>query len=228
MLAGCLLGWRTVCAVEIDAYCRRVLLARQRDGLLERFPIWDDVRTFDGKPWNGSVDVLTAGFPCQDISTCNREQRGIDGPRSGLWREVARITGEVRPGWLLLENSPNLVGNGLARVIGDLAALGYVSRWGCFRASTVGAAHHRERIYVVAHADGERLESVDVSQSLCADTESARRRQLARAIDAALPADDYARVRGDIDDVAGTMDRLKAIGNGWVPLVAATAWRALK
>lgn len=68
ILGGKLLGWRTVCAVELDAYARRVLLARQRDGCLEPFPIWDDVRTFDGKPWSGKIDVISGGFPCQDIS----------------------------------------------------------------------------------------------------------------------------------------------------------------
>ena len=72
ILGGILLGWRTVCAVEIDAYCRHVLLARQRDGILDRFPIWDDVCTFDGRPWRGSVDVISGGFPCQDISVAGR------------------------------------------------------------------------------------------------------------------------------------------------------------
>ena len=226
ILGGTLLGWRTVCAVEREPYGASVLCARQDDGLLPPFPVWDDVRTFDGRPWRGLVDVVSGGFPCQDISVAGAGG-GIDGARSGLWREMARIIGEVRPRFAFVENSPALVTRGLGRVLGDLAALGYVSRWGCFRASTVGAAHHRERLYLVAHADGARMESMDVPQPLRADTQGARRRQFTRAIDAALPADDYARVRGDIDDVAGTMDRLKAIGNGQVPLVAATAWRAL-
>ena len=68
ILGGILLGHTTVCAVEIEPYCRRVLLQRQRDGILPKFPIWDDVCTFDGKPWRGKVDVVCGGFPCQDIS----------------------------------------------------------------------------------------------------------------------------------------------------------------
>jgi DNA (cytosine-5)-methyltransferase 1 len=79
ILGGILLGWSTVCAVELDAYCRSVLLARQRDGILPFFPIWDDIRTFDGTPWRVIVDVISVGFPCQDISSA-----GVCKPRSGL------------------------------------------------------------------------------------------------------------------------------------------------
>src|SRR5215831_4334339 len=82
ILGSFLIGWTTVCAVEIDPFCRGVLLARQRDGMLPRFPIWDDVRTFDGKPWRGHVDVISGGFPCQDISSAGTHE-GIDGKRSG-------------------------------------------------------------------------------------------------------------------------------------------------
>ena len=96
ILAGHLLGWRTVCAVEIEDYPRRVLLQRQADGLLPRFPIWDDITTFDGKPWRGKVDVVSGGFPCQDISVAGRGA-GLDGERSGLWGEMARVIREVQP-----------------------------------------------------------------------------------------------------------------------------------
>jgi DNA (cytosine-5)-methyltransferase 1 len=73
ILGGILLGHTTVCAVEIEPYPRRVLLQRQRDGILPKFPIWDDVTTFDGTPWRGTVDVICGGFPCQDIlATCQR------------------------------------------------------------------------------------------------------------------------------------------------------------
>ena len=106
-----------------------VLMARQNDGCLPPFPIWDDVRTFDGRPWRGRVDVVSGGFPCQDISAAG-QRAGIDGARSGLWGEMARIIGEVRPRFVLVENSPMLTSCGLGRVLGDLAALGYDARWG--------------------------------------------------------------------------------------------------
>lgn len=128
LLASRLLGWRTVCAVELDAHCQRVLAQRQRDGMLDPFPIWDDVRTFDGRPWRGLVDVISGGFPCQDISSAGA-RAGITGERSGLWREFARIIREVRPGYVFVENSPDLVTRGLGVVLGDLAALGFDARW---------------------------------------------------------------------------------------------------
>ena len=97
ILGGRMLGWRTVCAVEIADYPRRVLLQRQQDGVLGQFPIWDDVTTFDGTAWRGKVDVISGGFPCQDIS-CVGKGLGIEsGKRSGLWKEYARIIREVRP-----------------------------------------------------------------------------------------------------------------------------------
>lgn len=150
ILGGKLLGWRTVCAVEIDPYARRVLLARQADGCLDRFPIWDDVRTFDGKRWRGTVDVISGGFPCQDISAAGKGA-GITGTKSGLWSHMARIIGEVRPRFVLVENSPLLVSRGLAVVLGDLAEMGYDARWGVLGAEYVGAPHKRHRLWIVAY-----------------------------------------------------------------------------
>lgn len=151
ILAGRQLGWRTVCAVELDPYARAVLMARQDDGCLDPFPVWDDVCTFDARPWAGLVDIVSGGFPCQDISVAGRGA-GIDGARSGLWREMARIVGEVRPSFVFVENSPALVTRGLGTVLGDLAALGYDAEWGVLGASDVGAPHRRQRIWILAHA----------------------------------------------------------------------------
>jgi DNA (cytosine-5)-methyltransferase 1 len=155
ILASTLLGHRVVCAVECDPFAIGVLLARQNDGSLPPFPIWDDVRTFSGHPWRGVVEIISGGFPCQDISAAGRGA-GIDGEKSGLWREMARVIGEVRPRRVMLENSPMLVGRGLARVLGDLAGLGFDARWNCVSASAVGAPHIRNRLWLVADAAHER------------------------------------------------------------------------
>ena len=100
LLASRLLGWRTVCAVEFDGYRRAVLAARQDDGSLEPFPIWDDVRTFDGLPWRGRVDVVSGGFPCQAYSSAARGRNTTD----DLWPEMRRIVAEVAPRYVFAEN----------------------------------------------------------------------------------------------------------------------------
>jgi DNA (cytosine-5)-methyltransferase 1 len=176
ILGGHLLGWRTICAVEWDAYAASVLVHRQNDGCFPSpgFPVWDDVQTFDGRPWRGRIDVISGGFPCQDISSAGKGA-GIDGERSGMWGHMARIIGQVRPEFCMVENSPLLVGRGLARVLGDLASLGYDARWGVLGARNAGAPHKRDRIWIVADSDlcrfvepiddEERREGVDSRES---------------------------------------------------------------
>ena len=151
ILGGKLLGWRTVCAVENEPYARDVLMARQNDGCLEAFPIWDDVGTFDGRPWRGIVDVVSGGFPCQDISAAGKGA-GIEGERSGLWSEFARIICEVQPSFVFVENSPMLTSRGLGTVLGDLAAMGFDAEWGVLGAHHAGAPHKRDRIWIVAES----------------------------------------------------------------------------
>jgi len=152
ILGGKLLGWRTICAVEWEPYPASVLIARQNEGILAPFPIWDDVCTFDGKPWRGRVDVVSGGFPCQDISAAGKGA-GIDGERSGMWAHMARIIREVGPRYCFVENSPMLTSRGLGRVLKDLAEMGYDARWGVLGAVDAGAPHKRDRIWIVAHSD---------------------------------------------------------------------------
>ena len=220
ILGGRAVGWLTVCAVEWDIYAAGVLLARQNDGLLEPFPVWDDVQTFDGRPWAGTVDVVSEGFPCQDISAAGKGA-GIDGARSGMWFHMARIIGEVRPRFVFVENSPMLTSRGLGRVLGDLAALGFDAEWGVLGAAAVGAPHQRERIWVVAHATGGRLERwPDGEPGLAAQL-------VAPKWIRESPLDAAQRILGMDDGVAGRMGGLKAAGNGQVPQCAAEAWRRL-
>lgn len=98
------------------------------------------------------VDIISAGFPCQDISISNSTNRkGIKGSRSGLWVEVARIVDEVKPGYLLLENSPELLKQGFEYVLSDLFEIGYDAEWDCLRACDFGYPHRRKRLYVIAY-----------------------------------------------------------------------------
>ena len=151
ILGGHLLGWRTVCAVEWEPYPASVLVARQNDKILPPFPIWDDVQTFDGRPWRGIAQVVSGGFPCQDISAAGRGA-GITGERSGMWKHMARIIGEVRPEYAFVENSPMLTVRGLGVVLGDLSKMGYDCKWGVVSAADIGANHRRDRIWIVAHS----------------------------------------------------------------------------
>lgn len=152
ILGGQLLGWRTVCAVEWEPYAACVLAARQNDGLLPTFPIWDDVQTFDGRPWRGVAQVISGGFPCQDISIAGKGD-GLDGERSGMWKQMARIICEVGPEYVFVENSPMLVSRGLGAVLGDLSSMGFDAKWGIVGAKDVGANHQRDRIWIVAHSN---------------------------------------------------------------------------
>lgn len=211
ILGGHLLGWKTVCAVEWNEYAAAVLCARQNEGILPHFPIWDDVQTFDGKPWRGLVDVVSGGFPCQDISEAGKGV-GIEGERSGMWRHMARIIGEIRPQFVFVENSPRLPARGIGAVLGDLAKLGYDAEYGCLSARELGACHERNRTWIVAANSDmwwsrwgkQQQEGKQKARSIHWETESSVSR---------------------VDDgVAFRVDRLKAIGNGQVPAVAASAF----
>lgn len=227
ILGGKLLGWTTVCGVERDAYAAQVLAQRQNDGILRPFPVWSDITTFDGRPWRGIVDVVSGGFPCQDISVAGHGE-GIDGARSGLWGEMDRIIGEVLPRKVFIENSPALTFRGLCRVIADLTKMGYVGRYGCMGAGIANSICEGERVWVVAtKADSSMLESLDVQTHFIPYQEEPRRRQHSRAIGSMLSQDDYTRLKRNPNVVAAAMEQLKAIGNGQVPIVAATAFSVL-
>lgn len=255
ILGGLLLGHVPVCAVELESYPRSVLLQRQRDGLLPWFPVWDDVRSFDGKPWAGAVDIVCGGFPCQDISAAGKGA-GISGARSGLWSEFARILGEVQPTFCFIENSPLLRTRGLEVVLEDLAALGFNAEWGVVGAYQAGAPHKRDRMWILAHAPGNaRHERRPEPAGLQREARLADGRddvahphsheqhgrpspvQVGREWGEGQTADD-GHTRGTqwsvepgvgllAHGVARRVDRLKAIGNGQVPQVAALAWRTL-
>lgn len=221
ILGGHLLGWRTICAVEGDAYAAQVLAQRQNDRSLRPFPIWSDVTTFDGSKWKGIVDVISGGFPCQDISAAGKGA-GIEGEKSGLWKHMARIISEARPRFVFLENSPLLVKRGLAVVISDLAEIGYDAKWCCISALEVGAPHKRDRIWLVANPFGsEQWTQPCYGQ----DGRLGRQRKPIswdRDWKGALR-----EFRGMDDGLAYGVERTDTIRNGQVPRVAATAFDLL-
>ena len=138
-------GLETTAFCENDPYCERVL-RKNFPGV----PIHDDIQTLDGTQFK-DIYLITGGFPCQDISIAGKGA-GIDGQRSGLWTELHRIIGEVRPRYALIENVPALTFRGGTRVIGDLAEIGYDCEWQIVGADDVGAPHRRKRIWIVAYS----------------------------------------------------------------------------
>jgi len=149
-------GFETVAFCEIDPFCRKVLAKHWPE-----VPCFDDVRTLRGDAV-APVDIISGGFPCQDLSNAGL-RGGIEAERSGLWAEIARLAGELRPSYIIVENVSALLngptewpGRWFGRVLGNLAALGYDAEWDCIPASYVGAPRQRDRVWIVAYPAQER------------------------------------------------------------------------
>lgn len=215
-------GMRTLWFCEQDEFCRRVL-ARHWPGV----PCYPDVRALVGNANGASthsyaeeggprpavgesgrgmdvpvpvphVDVLCGGFPCQDLSYAGRGA-GIEGARSGLWSEFARLIGDLRPRYVVVENVPALLGRGLGRVLGDLAALGFDAEWDCLPASAFGAPHRRDRFWLVAYPD-----SHDAGRSILAEHDSGP-----IIVEGSSPGGHAHRLRDEVADAEG-----KPVGTG--------------
>ena len=154
-LAIAIPGYRTVGHVERETYAAATLVARMEDAALDRAPVWDDVGTFDGRPWRGAVDIVTAGYPCQPFSVAGKRQ-GADDPRH-LWPHVARIIDEVEPPFVFLENVAHHLRLGFPEVASGLVGMGYRLAAGLFTAAEVGAPHKRERLFILAIREGCEL-----------------------------------------------------------------------
>lgn len=155
ILGSMLLGHRIVGAVEFNEYCCRVLEQRQRDGILERFPIFQtDIRDFVrhgyADLYKGRCDLISAGFPCQPFSVAGK-RAGADDPRN-MWPATIATVRAVRPRFCFFENVPGLLNSGyFGRIVADLAESGYGVRWRCLSAAELGAPHKRDRLWIVAH-----------------------------------------------------------------------------
>jgi DNA (cytosine-5)-methyltransferase 1 len=209
LLASLLNGWKTVCAVELDWYSRCILIQRQNDGLLPIFPIWDDIRTFDGRPWRGVIDVVSGGFPCQAFSTAASGNNTAD----DLWPEMRRVVADVAPRYVFAENVSK---KAIDHAADDLESMGYKTKAISLAASDLGADHVRERYWLLAHSDdeGKLLRGLNA--------EVAIREGISSSVWQTKP--DESRMD---DGLAYRMDRFKATGNGQVPAVATTAWNLL-
>lgn len=249
MLADLILGHQPIVAVEWEPYACQVLRERAAEGWFPGLHVHEgDVRLFDPSDYAGSVDCIHAGFPCQDLSNAGGKAGLGEGTRSGLYREVLRIAGVVRPRFIFLENVSAILSNGLGTVLGDLAAMGYDARWCCLRASDVGAPHERERWFALAYSDGMRKLQPErgwqeqrrrLGDSL-EKTADAVRQGLERHWDEQVgDSSAFAASSGScwwaaepglvrmVHGIPNRAHRIKALGNGQVPLHAAAAWKLL-
>ena len=168
------------------------------------------------------VDVVTGGFPCQDIS-CAGKGKGIEGKRSGLWSEMAEVVRQIRPKYVFVENSPALLLRGFGRVAGDMASIGYDCKWGIFSGKHVYAPIERKRIFIA------------FTDSKYGEARVGNLKNRATAVFKNITKERYgfwlqtpSRGLGMGNGVANYLGRVQAIGNGQIPQVVATAWEILK
>jgi DNA (cytosine-5)-methyltransferase 1 len=149
---------------------------------LDPAPIWSDLRTFDGKPWRGVVDLITGGYPCQPFSSAGK-RLGEDDPRH-LWPEIRRITEEIEPRFVFFENVAGHLTLGLSDVLRDLQEMGFRCSTGLFTASEVGASHRRERLFILGmvNTDSTRQDETGIRHEIETGKQSLERcRELADA-----------------------------------------------
>lgn len=244
-------GFETVAFCEIEPYAQKVL-KKNWPGV----PVYEDVKELTGERLRTdgiSVEIITGGFPCQDISVAGRGA-GLAGERSGLWSEIARLIGELRPRYAIMENVSALLGRGLDKVLADLAALGYDAEWHCIPASAVGAPHIRDRIWIIAYPNhrmrrrgeergksGDGQSDVYGAHGIVAATKSKRLEGRAQRGDAGAiiarfregggAVSSHWRVEPNVGRVANgiprRVDRIRCLGNAVVPQIPEMLGRAI-
>lgn len=202
-------GMKCLWQVEIDAFCQGVLSRHWPN--VRRYP---DIRSLETSALE-RPDIIAGGFPCQPVSLAGK-RKGRDDDR-WLWPEFARVIRDLRPRFVLVENSPGLLGAGFGEVLGDLASLGYDAEWSVLSACRVGAPHPRERLFIVAYPQGEWREQCGRVQLQAGGPEAGNLHHWQRE-----PCPD--RVA---DGVSRRMDRRRALGNAVVPQVAEWIGRAI-
>lgn len=215
-------GFKTVAFCEIDQHCRSVL-ARHWPEVKQ----YDDVRNLSAARLEADgigVDVICGGFPCQDISLAGNGE-GLEGERSGLWSEIARLVRELRPRYVIVENVAALLSRGHDRVLGNLAKIGYDAEWHCIPAAYVGARHIRDRVWIVAEPAGQRSDARPYVDAIILERfrESCAAWGEDRFIPGTQLCDDWTppdHLFERVDDgVADRLDRLGECGNAVVPQI---------
>ena len=234
-LAAKWMGWQTVAWCEINAFAQKVLRRHypQAEGL-------GDITKTDFTKYKGKIDILTGGFPCQDISyakswTTNGafQENGISGKRSGLWTEYARAIDEIKPKYVVAENVAALTNQGLDIVLRTLAELGYDAEWYVIPAAFVGAPHLRKRVWIVAYARsiGRNQESIIFSKIFSQKVQQAPEWEFSRTICQTNGKKTLPQSFGIYDGIPKELhhtDRITALGNSLVPQVAHLIFKSIQ
>lgn len=229
---------QTIAYCERERYAQGVLLSRMESGELDLAPIWDDVTTLRGEMLDVPIDIISAGFPCQDLSVGGLG-KGLAGERSGLFFEVARLAEELQPSFLFLENVPAIRTRGAETVCKTLAEIGYDCRWTTVTASSVGAKHRRERWFLLAHSNKSRSQGgLPVRSHPLRETEYGNTGSDSASVPTwwAFESRPYCRkdfwavepsVGRVVDGLPRRVDRIKCLGNSVVPLQVRQAFEKL-
>lgn len=218
-------GFQTVAFCEIDRYCRAVLEAHWR--LAARFR---DVRWLDRRKLANflPIDLICAGFPCQDASVANVTGEGTAGERTGLYKQAVRLAGELDCA-LLMENVPGLLVRGFGDVLGALAEIGFDAEWECISARDAGADHERERLWIMAYPGGEGRKGFEHYHGVLgsARTALAQHGDTAFAGWRALVGGEHVLRGGDGLSVAMERRRLHGVGNAVCPAIPQAIGQAI-
>lgn len=233
-------GWENAFHCELNPFCRSVLHHYWHNATS-----YEDITKADFSIWRGRIDVLTGGFPCQDASIAKQHgqgQLGLEGDRTGLWREMVRAIEEIRPRYVVAENVANILrtnnGRDWRAILNELARLGYNAEWRVTRASEVGAAHHRARVYLVAYPDSIRLDAYESFYAFIYTKVSQERRKSSGGFaSVGISWASEPSVSGMDDGLPAQLDgisfskwrneSIKAYGNAIVPQVAFQIFQAI-
>ena len=222
--------FETVAFCEIEKYPQKVLAKHWPE-----VPIYEDVRKLTAKrlisDGIGNIQVITAGFPCQDVSVAGA-QAGIEGERSGLWSECAHLLGDIQPKYAIFENVTNLLAGGgggwFKRILWDISCCGYDAEWYCIPSAAVGAHHNRGRVWIIAYPKGERVQGLRPCGEQILLAHEIERLLMCCREDGGFPIwktePDICRV---VDGIPSRAHRVKALGNSVTPQIPELIGRAL-
>lgn len=209
---------------EIEEYAQVVLKKHWPN-----VPIIDDIRKVYEKKYQ-SIDIISGGFPCQDLSS-NGKQAGIEGSRSGLWEELNKVIGSIRPRFALLENVTNLLagewGDWFGKVLSDLATSRYDAQWYCIPASAIGCCHRRDRVFILAYPSSIRWDAAWFHNAITQKYQ-AMARQYSSPSNQEVRRLSKADVCRKNDGIPYWMERLKGLGNAIVPQIAEIFFLTIK